>query len=219
MTVLRNLLIRCDASIAIGTGHVMRCLALAQAWHDAAGHALFAMAQTTPAVEKRLHREKLNVVHLSETAGSVADAEQTIKLARKNAVNWVVVDGYVFESEYQAHLKQAGLKVLFVDDLARARRYSADVVMNHNAHASEELYPNREPWTRLLLGPRFVLLRREFGAWGGWKRKIPAVARKVLVTLGGSDSDNVTARVVEAITCEDELEGIVVVGGSNPHFP
>lgn len=214
-----NLLIRCDASIAIGTGHLMRCLALAQAWKEAAGHAVFAMAETTPAIEERIRAEQMDVVRLTESPGSSEDADVTARWARQSAANWVVVDGYVFGPEYQVHLKRAGLKVLLVDDIALAGRYSADLVLNQNAHASEALYPNREASTRLLLGPRFTMLRREFGAWGGWKRKITPVARRVLVTLGGSDPDNITARVASAIMSEPELEGIVVVGGSNPHMP
>jgi UDP-2,4-diacetamido-2,4,6-trideoxy-beta-L-altropyranose hydrolase len=219
MTVSGNLLIRCDASVAIGTGHVMRCLALAQAWNDSSGHAVVAMAETTPAVEERVHAEKFDVVRLAESAGSAGDAERTARLARQEAASWVVVDGYVFGAAYQACLRRAGLKVLFLDDNGHAEHYSADLVLNQNPHARAGLYPSREPGTRLLLGSQFALLRREFRAWAGWGREIPLVARKVLVTLGGSDPDNVTGRVARAILSERELEGIVVAGGSNPHVP
>ena len=197
----------------------MRCLALAQAWRDAAGPAVFAMADTTPAVEARIRSEKFELVRLTASAAGAEDAERTVRLACQRASNWVVVDGYRFGSDYQTHLKRAGLKVLFLDDYGHARRYSADVILNQNPHASEALYPNREPSTRLLLGPRFVLLRQEFGVWSKWRREIPPVARKVLATMGGSDPENITRRVAEAILSEREFEGIVVVGGSNPHLP
>jgi spore coat polysaccharide biosynthesis predicted glycosyltransferase SpsG/RimJ/RimL family protein N-acetyltransferase len=109
--------------------------------------------------------------------------------------------------------------VLFVDDNGHAGAYSADIVLNQNVHASRALYANRDPATRLLLGPRFAMLRREFRAWRDWKREIPPAARRVLVTMGGSDPDNVTGRVVQAILTEHDLEATVVVGGSNPHLP
>jgi UDP-2,4-diacetamido-2,4,6-trideoxy-beta-L-altropyranose hydrolase len=219
MTDGRTLLVRCDSSVTIGTGHAMRCLALAQAWQDAGGRAVFAMAEATPAVEERLQRESMGVARLKAEPGSADDGKETIALALGKQASWVVVDGYGFGADYQAGLKSAGLKVLFVDDNGHAGHYSADLVLNQNAYAKEELYGSREHSTKILLGPRYALLRREFAAWRGWKREFPAVARKVLVTMGGSDPDNFTEKVVDglcAITGES-LQIRVLAGGSNPH--
>jgi UDP-2,4-diacetamido-2,4,6-trideoxy-beta-L-altropyranose hydrolase len=213
-----DLVLRTEASVAVGTGHVMRCLALAQAWGDAGGRVIFAMARTTPAVEERLRNEGFEVARVDTQVGSIADAEETADLAQKRGASWVVVDGYEFGAEYQASLKSRRMKVLFIDDNGHAGRYSADLVLNQNIHASEELYRSRETSTKLLLGPRFALLRRDFTAWRGWKREIPLVARKVLVTMGGSDPDNVTLRVVETILSERDFDMTIVVGGSNPHL-
>jgi UDP-2,4-diacetamido-2,4,6-trideoxy-beta-L-altropyranose hydrolase len=213
-----TLLIRTDANLAIGTGHVMRCLALAQAWQDRCGQAVFAMADATPAVEERLRNEGFEVTRTRAPIGSAADAEQSVWLANQHGASWVVVDGYEFGGEYQASLKRRGLKVLFIDDNGHAGHYSADFVLNQNAHAREDFYPSRDASTRLLLGPRFAMLRREFASWRGWTREVPAVARRVLVTMGGSDPDNVTQRVVEAILAEGDFEVRVVAGGSNPHL-
>jgi UDP-2,4-diacetamido-2,4,6-trideoxy-beta-L-altropyranose hydrolase len=220
MTDSRILLVRCDASVAIGTGHAMRCLALAQAWQDAGGRAVFGMVQATPAVEERLQRENIGVVRPKAEPGSADDAQQTAALARENQAFWVVVDGYCFGADYQAALKRAGLKVLFLDDNGHAGHYSADIVLNQNAHASERLYSNREESTRLLLGTRFVMLRREFTSWRGWQREIPARARRILVTMGGSDPDNLTLTAIEAIrqVSNSDLETAVLMGGSNPHL-
>jgi UDP-2,4-diacetamido-2,4,6-trideoxy-beta-L-altropyranose hydrolase len=220
MTDGRTLLVRCDTSVAIGTGHAMRCLALAQAWQDAGGRTVFAMAQATPAVEERLQRESQGVARLKAEPGSPDDAQQTVALAQSEQAAWVVVDGYSFGADYQAALKSAGLKVLFVDDNGHAGHYSADLVLNQNADAHEDLYLNREPSTRLLLGARYVLLRREFKRWREWKREIPALGRKILVTMGGSDPDNLTSRAIQALMEAriDGLDAVVVVGGSNPHL-
>jgi UDP-2,4-diacetamido-2,4,6-trideoxy-beta-L-altropyranose hydrolase len=212
------LLIRADASLAIGTGHVMRCLALAQAWRDAGGNALFAMADATPAVEERLRNEGFEIARAAVRVGSAGDAEETGEQARKHGASWVVVDGYEFGAEYQASLKRHGLKVLFIDDIGHAGHYSADLVLNQNAHAHEVFYPSRDASTRLLLGPRYAMLRREFTSWREWRREIPAVARRVLVTMGGSDPDNITERVVEALLPEGDFEATIVAGGSNPHL-
>ncbi len=215
-----NLLFRTDANIAIGTGHVMRCLALAQGWQDAGGHSTFVMADSTPAVEKRLRSEHVDFVHFAVSPGSASDAKQTTQLARQNGSSWVVVDGYQFGADYQRSLKEEGIQLLFVDDNGHAASYAADIVLNQNAHAETHLYAHRSPYTRLLLGPRYAMLRREFRAWREWSREIPQLARRVLVTLGGSDPENATLKVINALQQlkVDGLQVIALVGGSNPHL-
>ena len=214
------LLVRADATIISGTGHVMRCLALAQAWQHSGGKVVFAMQRSTPAVLERLKSEDIQVVHLQADDNLQPDAAQVISLAREQAASWVVVDGYQFDWEYQAALACDGLKVLLVDDLGREGHYMADLVLNQNAHAQELSYRDREHHTRLLLGPRYAMLRSQFASWGGWLRAIPAEGRRVLVTMGGSDPDNFTLTVLEALQVVDveDLEVQVAAGGSNPHL-
>ncbi len=129
------LLIRADASPDIGTGHVMRCMALAQAWQDAGGRALFAATSITPAIKNRLSLEWCELVAVSATAGSLQDAQETIGIAKSCGAEWIVVDGYHFGQEYQRDLKSAGRKVLFLDDYGHAQTYSADFVLNQNLSA------------------------------------------------------------------------------------
>ena len=81
-----------------------------------------------------------------------------------------MVDGYQFRINYQRALKAAGVRVLVVDDGGRCRDYSADLVLDQGLDSSEDQYRNREAYTRLMLGTRYVMLRREFGAWRSWKR-------------------------------------------------
>jgi RimJ/RimL family protein N-acetyltransferase len=73
--------------------------------------------------------------------------------------------------------------------------------------------------TRLLLGPTYALLRDEFLPWIGWKRSIPEQARKILITLGGSDPDNVSEQILQSLTFLEskDLEVVLVVGSGNPH--
>src|SRR5208337_116367 len=110
-----NLVVRADATVTSGTGHVMRCLALAQAWQDAGGQAIFAMAEGTLAVAERLRNESFEVERPGVQVGSAADAEKTSQLALQRGATWVVVDGYKFNAEYHASLKSHGLKVLLID--------------------------------------------------------------------------------------------------------
>jgi UDP-2,4-diacetamido-2,4,6-trideoxy-beta-L-altropyranose hydrolase len=197
----------------------MRCLALAQAWQDAGGNVVFAMAESTPGVDARLRSDGIEIVQL-ENSSNNQDAREVAALACDRNSAWVVVDGYQFDSEYQRTLKNAGLKLLFVDDLGQCQHYSADLVLDQNVHASEKMYANRESYSRLLLGTRYAMLRREFRARREWKRGIPAIGRKLLITMGGSDPDNFTLRLIEALPriSVPDIAVTVVAGGSNPHM-
>ncbi|MCS6802856.1 MAG: UDP-2,4-diacetamido-2,4,6-trideoxy-beta-L-altropyranose hydrolase [Chloroflexota bacterium] len=206
----RRLLIRADASERIGTGHVMRGLALAQAWRESGGEAIFALAHGEAAIEARLRGEGFEVIRVAAVPGSPADVEETLAIA----AHWVAVDGYHFSADYFAAI-HAERRLLVVDDWGHAVHYDADLVLNGNAYATPALYPSTP--ARLLLGTRYVPLRREF-LDAIAPRPTPPLARTILVTLGGADPDNRTLLVVEALRrLTLPFEARVVIGASNPH--
>lgn len=217
---MKTLLIRVDSDKNIGAGHVMRCLALAQAWRDNGGQVSFVLATNPGSLEARLAAEGMQVIHLSTDMGSEDDTRQTVQLARQFAADWLVLDGYHFDEDYQRALKQADLRVLCIDDYGHANYYYADWILNQNISADEAYYWNRESYTRLLLGSRYVLLRKEFFAWHSWQREIVPVARKALVTLGGGDLDNVTLQIIRALRelSVPDLEVRILVGPMNPNL-
>jgi UDP-2,4-diacetamido-2,4,6-trideoxy-beta-L-altropyranose hydrolase len=197
-------------------------IALGQAWQAQGGEVHFLCAEITPALEQRLASEGFHLLRIDATLGSPEDLSETMHLIaetlqadRKNAR--VVLDGYHFGSDYQLGIKTAGFTLLVVDDYGHADFYHADWVLNQNISAREELYAKRSPATKLLLGPKFAMLRKEFLTYKGWQREIAPMAKKILVTLGGSDPDNVTLQVIQALIDLD-LHVKVVIGGSNPHL-
>jgi UDP-2,4-diacetamido-2,4,6-trideoxy-beta-L-altropyranose hydrolase len=209
------LVIRADASTGIGMGHAMRCLALAQALADAGGGAVtFVMADPPDAFVARAGRDGVRVAALAADPASLGDAEETLA----HGAGWVVVDGYHLDGRYQRALADAGARVLVVDDHAHLPRYHAHVLLNQNAGAGEDLYRDRAPGARLLLGPGHALLRREFRVWEAAPAETPPVARRILVTLGGGDADDVSSRVLRALALLDEPHEVqVLVGAANPH--
>ncbi len=218
MTSAPTLILRADGGPSIGGGHIMRCLALAQAWSETGGRAAFCAAILAPSLQQRLVDEGFGCIAVEAEPGSAADAEATVAVAKSLGARVVVIDGYQFPVAFHQRLRDAGLKLAALDDNGEIGSYVDDLVINQNRHASPALYAQRAGHTRLLLGTEYALLRREFRSWQGLPRTFPALARHVLVTLGVADPLNVTADV---IACADralaDTEIVVVVGGSNPH--
>jgi len=216
--VTGELVIRADAGIRIGTGHVMRCLALAQAWRDAGGRVICITSCSIKALLKRLQEERFTLHLLDNSWPDAGDWNSTGGILREYPGAWVVLDGYHFTTEYQIKIRGAGYGVLVIDDMAHLSHYAADILLNQNLHAEELVY-SVAPGTRLLLGTQYALLRREFLVWQGWQREIPPLAKHVLVTLGGADKGNATMEIIRALekTEVTGLEVTVIIGAGNPH--
>jgi UDP-2,4-diacetamido-2,4,6-trideoxy-beta-L-altropyranose hydrolase len=216
-----KILIRADADSKIGTGHVMRCLALAQACRDGGGEATVATSSIALSLIHRMSSEGISIHNLDADPGTERDAEYTSKVAQLIDAEWVVVDGYEFGSAYQNRLKREGRHLLVLDDDGDAGHYYADVILNQNLHANEKLYAEREPYTRLLLGTKYVLLRREF-LLRKRRRRIRKIAQRLLVTLGGADPASHTLTVLRTLSRLEKRNGLeikIVVGPCNPHLP
>lgn len=209
------LCIRADSTAFIGTGHLMRSLAVAEAWRALGGRVTFLTHCESPQLLSRILPAADGVRTISrphpadEDLALVMTELHRIRL-EQGSVPWLVLDGYHFDSAYQRAVRSAGYRVAVVDDMAHLPVYHADVLVNQN-HRSEFLPYNTEPDTLWLMGSRYVLLRSEFLRWKDWNRLIPRVARRVLVTLGGSDRKQVLPRLVEALRRARSVDLEVVV--------
>jgi UDP-2,4-diacetamido-2,4,6-trideoxy-beta-L-altropyranose hydrolase len=213
--------IRVDADSEIGAGHIMRCIALGQAWKEQWGEVWFISRSESEALKERVEGEGFGFVVLRQGCLDPCALINTVSiLGRKSCDqdNWLVLDGYHFGTDYQKAIREAGIRLLVIDDMNHLSRYHADIILNQNIHASELKY-NCDADTALLLGTRYVLLRKEFLRYQSYRREIPERAKNILVTLGGGDPDNVTLKVVEALKLLDESDILVkiIVGPSNPH--
>ena len=203
----------------------MRCIGLGQAWKASGGTVLFATYCESEVLRSRLNAEEFGYipVHAPHSHPSDLDTITTLlddlcATEQRDRV-FVVLDGYHFDASYQRTIKNKGFRLLCIDDYGHAGQYCADVILNQNLSADTSLYPNCSPYTRFLLGPEYALLRKEFFVWKSWKRDIPVVAKKVLVTMGGADHDNVTLKVVHELreTAIPNMEVAVLLGPANPH--
>ncbi|MGA2423987.1 MAG: UDP-2,4-diacetamido-2,4,6-trideoxy-beta-L-altropyranose hydrolase [Terriglobales bacterium] len=205
------LLIRADASLAIGTGHVMRCLALAQAWQDAGGTASLAVAELPDGLSPRVTTEGVTVSRVRATPGGPKDAAATIALAHRLSADWVVIDGDRFGSDFLETVHAAGFRVLLIDDFADRKSFPADLIVNPDLDDDGDVYRKRGATAKLLIGPPYVLLRREFRQETE-TREIRHTGKRILVTLGGSDPENLTPKIANALAHCSDLEVTVIAG-------
>ncbi len=209
-----------ECGVHVGTGHVMRCLALAQAWKRAGGSATFVLPEGLVGIEERIRAEGFLLRTLPKEWGSAP--KFFVHTVLRAAPPIAVLDGYSFGEDEQTELTSAGIQVLTVDDYGHATGYPVRWVLNQNVYTAPEMYASLKRDSTLLLGPAYALLRDEFLTWIGWKRSIPDRARKILVTIGGSDSDNASEQILDNLALLDhsnrELEVILVAGSGNPHL-
>jgi UDP-2,4-diacetamido-2,4,6-trideoxy-beta-L-altropyranose hydrolase len=195
-------------------------IALAQAWQDSGGESEFLCAEIPAALEARLLKEGFYLRRIDVLPGSSEDVSAICDVISEQPefAPIIILDGYHFDSAFQLALKEKGCCVVVVDDYGHTRFYHADCILNQNLSAVQKLYTKRNCGTRLLLGAKFTMLRKEFLQYRGIQRPTPARAQRILVTLGGSDPNNVTQQVIEVLANLD-VEIKVLVGGSNPHLP
>ncbi len=207
-----KMLIRADASVAIGTGHVMRCLALAQAWQDAGREATVVAAEMPDSLLIRLGENKIPVLRIGSASGSPEDAGSFLGHASQLEPAWIVIDGDRFGSDYLQSIHASGSRVLLVDDYADRPAFSADVIVNPNFGADPERYRNRGYRAPVLTGPRYALLRREFRR--PLQRQVRERGNRILVTLGGSDPEDLTSQIAGALASCSDLNVTIVAGSA-----
>ncbi len=183
---------------------------------------MFLCAEITKTLEEQIEAIGFPLEKTTTALGSQPDLQRTVSVltdsTRGNSACAVALDGYQFKADFQLGLKNAGCRLLVMDDFGHSDFYHADFVLNQNISARPDLYGKRGNNTELLLGPRYALLRPEFLESRAQTREIPRRAQRLLVTMGGADPDNVTLKVIEALH-DSGFDVRVVVGGSNPHLP
>jgi UDP-2,4-diacetamido-2,4,6-trideoxy-beta-L-altropyranose hydrolase len=127
--------------------------------------------------------------------------------------DWVVIDGDRFGGDFLKAVRAAGFRILLIDDFADRETFPADLIVNPNLDDDGESYRKRGATARLLMGPSYVLLRREFKQRAE-KREIRRTGNRILVTLGGSDPENLTPKMVDALAPCSDLEITAIAGAS-----
>lgn len=231
-----QIVFRTDASFDIGTGHVMRCLTLAEALRQGGANCRF-VCRTHSGNLIEVLRERAFFVHelpydpcwqTNNVATAYAawlgsgwqtDAEQTKISVGETAVDWLVVDHYAIEARWERALAPRYHKLMVIDDLAN-RVHACDFLLDQTfGRAAADYRPLVPANCMLLCGSQYALLRPEFAALRPYsiQRRDRRFCREMLITMGGVDKDNATRQVLQAL-CDCPLHAdcrITVVMGSN----
>jgi UDP-2,4-diacetamido-2,4,6-trideoxy-beta-L-altropyranose hydrolase len=240
MSALRTAVFRADASVEIGTGHVMRCLTLADAlrrqgtecrflcrphpgnlldYIKARGYDAIALAaprQLTASPEQPVSPySRWNGVSVEE------DAIETLAALGDTRPDCVVVDHYALDVKWESQLRRRATHILVIDDLAN-RSHDCDILVDQNLGRRRSDYENLvERHCTVLLGPDFALLRPDFATERARSllRRNGRAVEHLLISLGGIDKDNVTGRLLDALNSCSLPAGMritVVIGSRSP---
>ena len=232
------MLLRADASLAIGSGHVMRCLALADALHEHGaevhfasrslrgnvnqliserGHLLHALPEPRESFKPRPELAHAPWLEVDEARDR---SETEAILDRIGGADLLVVDNYALDARWESGVRPRADRILAIDDLAD-RHHDADWLLDQNLAAGmQERYDGLLPaFCTKLLGPAYALLGPEFARFRVGLRSRDGNVRRVLVSLGGVDAGNFTMRVLDALDAPEmsSLRVDVVAGAANPH--
>jgi UDP-2,4-diacetamido-2,4,6-trideoxy-beta-L-altropyranose hydrolase len=209
---------RADASLDIGTGHVMRCLTLADALRERGAQCLFISRAHPGNLLAQIRQRGFEALELPTLANSRAeaqpahaawlgcrwedDAQQTLQALTDRPQDWLVVDHYALDARWEQTMRPHATKLLVIDDLAD-RAHDCDVLLDQNLGRKTEDYATlvREN-CGLLIGPAYALLRPEFAVTRQHSvaRRAQPQLRHILITMGGVDKANITGRVLDALS-------------------
>lgn len=207
------ILIRADANEQIGAGHVMRCLSVADAFRDAGETVLFATADHK--ADPLIHGREFDTVCLDTDWKLIGEENPGIYI-KKVYADLLITDSY-FVSEGYFNRVPKGVRTVYFDDL-NEKTFGIDVLINYNIFAFGMDYSGYEKQgTKLLLGPEYTPLRKEFR--DAETHLIREEVRDVLVSAGGADPQGITEKLIREVCPEwPEIRFHFVIGNLNPRI-
>lgn len=214
-----NIIIRTDASVNIGTGHVMRCLTLADELKQRNANIRFICREETGNLIELIEKKGFKVYRLPANIEVEEDKVLTGRILKKQSTppDWLIVDHYEINSSWESSLREFVKKIMVIDDLAD-RKHDCDLLLNQNYSTDEKRYLGLTPDDCIqLLGTEYALLRPQFFMAREKLRERNGDVKRILVFMGGSDPTGQTSRVLGAIKKLNRPDIVtdVVIGSSN----
>jgi UDP-2,4-diacetamido-2,4,6-trideoxy-beta-L-altropyranose hydrolase len=229
---------RTDASIQIGSGHVIRCLTLADALREQGAECQFICRDHESHMMSLIERRDYPVKILPAQTNTFkpaakpahaawlgcdwkADAEQTRQAIGAGVVDWLIVDHYALDRRWHQTLRPSAKCLMVIDDLAD-RPLDCDLLLDQNYGSSPSRYAGLVPLHCLQLhGPEYALLKPVYAERRAKMRKRTGAIHRVLIYFGGgADHAGLTGQAVRAFD-RPELADIhldVVVSAAYAHL-
>jgi UDP-2,4-diacetamido-2,4,6-trideoxy-beta-L-altropyranose hydrolase len=233
-----NILFRADASKKIGTGHIMRCLTLANELKKQGENTIFCSRHLTEPLEQIIETENHQLIRLKDEdklhcsvlgdqystwleASQVFDAEEMLNRIDINTIDWIIVDHYALDSHWHHKINDnnKNIKILVINDLFD-KSHHCDLFLNQNIVLNRSsAYDNLlDDLVEKLIGPKYALLRDEFSHYRSAVGIRNTGVKNILVFFGGIDINNVTEKTLFALS-QVEHENLVVkvvIGATHP---
>lgn len=212
---------RADATNNIGTGHLMRCLILADE--------LLKHSYTSIFVVKDLHSDLIQYINTrgfqvilinGEDISIEQDATTTIEFVSGliNKPKWIIVDHYGIDYRWETMLRPHVKGIMVIDDLAN-RSHNCDILLDQNISHNYKLRYNKfiTPGCKLFLGPEYLILKEHFYASRHDIQPRSGAVKQILVFFGGSDPTEETMKVLNCLNKNNfnDVEFNLIVGLSN----
>lgn len=215
-----KIFIRTDASIAIGTGHVMRCLTLADELSGRGADARFICRKEPGDFIGFIEGKGYSVYSLPADVDFSADRDLTLKILQKeqNPIDWLIIDHYKIDASWETPLRKFAKKTMVIDDLAN-RRHDCDILLDQNYSRDVKRYQGLVSEECIqLLGAEYALLRPQFREARANLNRANNEVKRILVFMGGADPTNETGKALKALALlnRDDIAVDVVIGSLNP---
>lgn len=210
---------RADASVVLGSGHVMRCLTLAETLQQQGDEVSF-LCREEPGHMAELIRQKGFSCHLLAAGLTPVEDAARCSTVLSAGVDLLLVDHYRLDARWESVMRAHTRALAVIDDQAD-RCHDCDLLLDQNLFPDmKQRYRGKVPsGCRLLLGPEFALLREEFHRLAALTPERDGRLRRLLLFFGGSDPDDLTGRALAELDgLEPPLCGDVVIGSGNPQL-
>lgn len=216
---------RVDSSTRIGTGHLIRCLTLAENLRSRGEDVIFLCQHLDGALTSHVENAGFEVLYMDinkvgQNTFEHGDAIESLRLIRERSATRIILDHYDLSLAWEELITKHVDSLMVIDDLTH-RPHQCDLLLNQNLMPpSDELFSaSSHGATRALIGPRYALLQPEYASLSSRRLTENTSVKKILVFMGGSDPENVTEFVLHSLV-NMELGTIavdVVIGSANPH--